>query len=99
MPARHGRRTSASRDRSSGVRDRADRAVSHVFGRRGEGTTPIAARGEGAWIFDAEGNRYLDASGGAIVVGIGHGDRRVAAAAARQLERVAYVHGTAFTTE
>jgi adenosylmethionine-8-amino-7-oxononanoate aminotransferase len=59
----------------------------------------VAARGDGAWVIDSEGNRYLDAAGGAIVVNIGHGDRDVARAMAEQAERVAYVHGTAFTTE
>ena len=46
----------------------------HVFARspRAEGL-PVAARGSGAEIFDTDGRRYLDGSGGAIVVGIGHG--------------------------
>ena len=37
---------------------------------------PVAARGSGAEIFDTDGRRYLDGSGGAIVVGIGHGVHR-----------------------
>src|SRR5438105_14278852 len=73
--------------------------MSHVFPRNMTGDAPVAARGEGVWITDAEGNRYLDGSGGAIVVGIGHGDADVAAAMAEQAARLAYVHGTAFTTE
>ncbi len=60
---------------------------------------PVAVRGEGVWIEDAAGRRYLDAAGGAIVVGIGHGDPVVAAALADQAGRLAYVHGSAFTTE
>src|SRR5437764_12968519 len=73
--------------------------MSHVFGRNMFGDAPVAVRGEGVWITDAEGNRYLDGSGGAIVVGIGHGDREVAAAMAEQAGALAYAHGTAFTTE
>ena len=73
--------------------------MSHVFGRNMFGDAPVAVRGEGVWITDAEGNRYLDGSGGAIVVGIGHGDGDVAAAMAKQAGRLAYAHGTAFTSE
>jgi adenosylmethionine-8-amino-7-oxononanoate aminotransferase len=51
------------------------------------------------WITDADGRRSLDASGGAIVVNVGHGDPRLIAAAAEQLARTQYVHGTMFTTE
>jgi hypothetical protein len=67
--------------------------------RRGAGPHPVAVSGQGAWIEDADGNRYLDAAGGAIVVGVGHGDVEIAAAMADQARRLAYVHGTAFTTE
>ena len=48
---------------------------------------------------DAEGREYLDAAGGAIVVGIGHGRREVAGAMADQAGTLAYAHGSAFTTE
>jgi hypothetical protein len=73
--------------------------VSHVFPRALGATLPTAVRGEGAWIEDVDGKRYLDAAGGAIVVNVGHGDRDVAGAIAEQAARLAYVHGTAFTTE
>ena len=60
---------------------------------------PVAVRAEGATIWDAEGRSYLDAPGGAIVVGIGHGRRSVAEVMAEQAGRVAYAHPTAFTSE
>lgn len=60
---------------------------------------PVAASANGAWVTDTEGRLYLDAAGGAIVVGIGHGDRIVVDAMATQAASVAYVHGTAFTTD
>jgi adenosylmethionine-8-amino-7-oxononanoate aminotransferase len=73
--------------------------MSHVFPRNLSGRPPVAARGEGVWITDTQGNRYLDGSGGAIAVGIGHGDAEVAAALAEQAGTLAYAHGTVFTTE
>jgi adenosylmethionine-8-amino-7-oxononanoate aminotransferase len=47
-------------------------------------------------VWDASGKRYLDASGGAAVVGIGHGVERVAAAIQAQLSEIAYTHATQF---
>src|SRR2546421_9357114 len=73
--------------------------MSHVFPRRTSGTTPIAVRAKGVWITDAEGNRYLDAAGGAVVVNLGHGDRDIARVMSTQAERLAYAHATAFTTD
>src|SRR5207245_5575708 len=66
-----------------------------VFGRE----LPVAVQAEGCWIWDADGRRYLDAAGGAIVVSIGHGDPAIAAAMSEQAGRIAYAHGTQFTTE
>ena len=50
-------------------------------------------------MWDAAGKRYLDAAGGALVVGVGHGDRAVVRAMKAQADTLAYVHGTQFTTE
>ncbi|HEX4933076.1 MAG TPA: aspartate aminotransferase family protein [Gemmatimonadaceae bacterium] len=60
---------------------------------------PLAVRAEGCWIEDAEGNRYLDAVGGAFVASIGHGVAEIGEAMAEQARKVAYVNGTAFTNE
>ncbi len=73
--------------------------MSHVFHRVLTRQLPTATRAEGVWIEDADGRRYLDAAGGAIVVNIGHGDRSVVEAISEHLSRIQYVHGTAFTTE
>jgi adenosylmethionine-8-amino-7-oxononanoate aminotransferase len=73
--------------------------MSHVFPRVLTRTLPTAVRAEGVWIEDADGTRYLDGGGGAIVVNVGHGDRDVARAMTEQAERAAYVHATAFTTD
>src|SRR4249919_3185079 len=73
--------------------------MSHVFPRVLNRTLPTAVSAEGAWIVDADGKRYLDGAGGAIVVGVGHGDRSLIDAATAQLDITQYVHGTMFTTE
>jgi adenosylmethionine-8-amino-7-oxononanoate aminotransferase len=69
---------------------------SHVFA-RGSGL-PRVARASGCELWDDQGRRYLDGAGGAIVVGIGHGVASVADAIREQAARVAYAHGTAFTS-
>lgn len=60
---------------------------------------PLAVRGEGVWITDHEGRRYLDACGGAFVATVGHGVPEIAEAIARQTGTLAYVNGTQFTAE
>jgi adenosylmethionine-8-amino-7-oxononanoate aminotransferase len=60
---------------------------------------PIAVRGEGCWIVDAEGRRYLDASGQAAVVNIGHGLPEIGRAMAEQSGRIAFAHTTQFHSE
>lgn len=59
---------------------------------------PHAVHGEGVWIVDSEGRRYLDAASGALVVNVGHGDPVVIAALSDQARQVSYVHPTTFTT-
>jgi adenosylmethionine-8-amino-7-oxononanoate aminotransferase len=73
--------------------------MSHVFHRVLTRELPTAVRAQGVWIEDAEGRRYLDAAGGAIVVNVGHGDRLVTEAIADHVSKLQYVHGTAFTTD
>jgi adenosylmethionine-8-amino-7-oxononanoate aminotransferase len=74
--------------------------MSHIFARAaGDAELPVAVAVQGCWITDDRGKRYLDGSGGAIVVNLGHGDRRVVDAMVEQARKVSYVHGTAFTTE
>jgi adenosylmethionine-8-amino-7-oxononanoate aminotransferase len=70
----------------------------HVFHRSTGARPPAAVRGEGIYLFDADGRRYVDACGGAAVSCLGHGDARVAAAIAEQAARLEYVHTGAFTT-
>jgi adenosylmethionine-8-amino-7-oxononanoate aminotransferase len=58
----------------------------------------VAVRAQGVWIEDQEGNRYLDASGGAIVVNAGHGREEIAQAVYDQIRTYDYIHPTMFTT-
>jgi adenosylmethionine-8-amino-7-oxononanoate aminotransferase len=72
---------------------------SHVLHRSLRAEVPHAVRGRGIMLFRADGKEIIDASGGAAVACIGHGNPRVAAAIARQAEELAYVHSGFFTTE
>jgi adenosylmethionine-8-amino-7-oxononanoate aminotransferase len=70
-----------------------------VFSRATLPDPPVAVSAAGTTIVDAAGRRYLDAAGGAIVVGVGHGRESVARVMADQAGRLAYAHGSAFTSE
>jgi adenosylmethionine-8-amino-7-oxononanoate aminotransferase len=60
---------------------------------------PVAVRGEGCYIYDADGRAYLDGSGGAAVSCLGHSDPDVRAAIHEQLDRIAFAHTGFFTSE
>lgn len=72
---------------------------SHVFYRKLGRQYPRIVRAEGCYLYDAEGKRYLDGSGGAYVVNVGHGVSEIADALACQAATVAYVNGTVFTND
>lgn len=59
---------------------------------------PVAVRGEGAYLWDADGNRYLDFAGSAAVSFLGHGDRVVQEAIAEQAHALEFVHTSQFVT-
>src|SRR5881394_2096077 len=73
--------------------------MSHVFHRDPRRDYPVAVRGEGAYLVDREGRRYLDASGGAAVSCLGHSDRVVSDAIARQVAKLPYAHTSFFSNE
>jgi len=58
----------------------------------------MAVSSKGVWIETSDGKRYLDASGGAVVVNVGHGREEIAQAVFEQLRNLSYVHGTMFTS-
>jgi adenosylmethionine-8-amino-7-oxononanoate aminotransferase len=71
----------------------------HVIHRNLRATPPVAVAGEGVWLIDAQGRRYLDASGGAAVSCLGHGHPDVIAAMHAQIDALAYAHTGFFTSE
>jgi adenosylmethionine-8-amino-7-oxononanoate aminotransferase len=74
-------------------------ATSAVFHRQSRSTPAMAVGGEGAYLIDRNGRRYLDASGGAAVSCLGHGNPAVRQAIHEQADRLAYAHSAFFTTE
>ncbi len=73
--------------------------MSSVFRRSPGAVVPSIARGEGVWLWDTKGRRYLDGCSGAVVVNVGHGRTEVVEAMARQGRQVAYLHSGEFTSE
>jgi adenosylmethionine-8-amino-7-oxononanoate aminotransferase len=71
----------------------------HVFHRSTSARPPVAIRGEGIFLIDADGRRYVDACGGAAVSCIGHGHAGVIAAIVGQSTALEYVHTGFFTSE
>ncbi len=74
-------------------------STGRVFRRSSVPDLPVAVEAHGSTIRSADGREYLDAAGGAIVVNVGHGRREIAEVMADQVGRLAYAHGSAFTTE
>lgn len=60
---------------------------------------PRAVRGEGSYLFDDTGKRYLDACGGAAVSCLGHSHPAIIEAIQKQVEQLPYAHTSFFTTE
>jgi adenosylmethionine-8-amino-7-oxononanoate aminotransferase len=73
--------------------------MTHVFHRDPRLKYPVAVRGEGAYLHDRDGKRYLDASGGAAVSCLGHSDPLVISAIQRQLEKLPFAHTSFFSNE
>jgi adenosylmethionine-8-amino-7-oxononanoate aminotransferase len=71
----------------------------HVFYRKMSYARPKISHGEGIYLYDESGKRYIDGSGGPLVVNIGHGRSEVVQAMCQQADQVAYVHATMFTSD
>lgn len=70
----------------------------HMFSRHSRADYPIAVAGDGVFLIDDKGQRYLDASGGAAVSCLGHSDTAVRAAIVDQVNSLAYAHTSFFTS-
>ena len=73
--------------------------MSHIFPRHTKQLPPVAVRGEGCYLYDDTGKQYLDASGGAAVSCLGHGDQTIIDAVKAQLDKLAYAHTGFLTSE
>ncbi len=73
--------------------------MTHVFHRHTAMDPPTAVAGDGVYIQDKTGKRYLDASGGAAVSCLGHSHPAVIEAIREQAGRLAFAHSGFFTTE
>ena len=71
---------------------------SSIFLRSFRKEFPAAVRGEGVYVWDSAGQKYLDLAGSAAVNFIGHGVPEIAAAMAEQASSIEFVHTSQFTT-
>ena len=60
---------------------------------------PTVERGEGIYLYDTSGKRYIDGSSGPVVCNLGHGVMEIGEAFAAQSDKVAYVFRSHFTSE
>jgi len=72
--------------------------MSRVLHRSGA-IPPVAVTGEGIYLHLADGRRIIDASGGAAVACLGHGNRRISDAIGRQAATMAYAHTGTFSSQ
>ena len=68
----------------------------HILHRQMQENLPIASSGDGPYVIDTEGKRYLDACGGAAVSCLGYSHPRVTQAIKAQLDKIAFVHSAFF---
>ncbi|MHC2995236.1 MAG: aminotransferase class III-fold pyridoxal phosphate-dependent enzyme [Candidatus Atribacteria bacterium] len=72
---------------------------SYVFHRRLDYDYPVITHGEGIYLFDEGGKKYIDAVGGAMVAILGHGQKIIASRISEYAMKFSYLHGSQFTTK
>ncbi len=72
--------------------------MSHVIYKVLDSTPIWATGGDGVWIHDRDGNRYLDTCGGVAVSSLGHNHPRVIEAIEREARRLGWAHAGTYTT-
>lgn len=60
---------------------------------------PKAVKGSGIYLYDEDGNKYIDGSSGAVTASIGHGNKEIIHAMLEQAKKVSFVYRSQFTTE
>ncbi|MPV86705.1 aspartate aminotransferase family protein [Ostreibacterium oceani] len=73
--------------------------MSHVFHRSLQQTYPVAVSGEGVYVIDNQGKRYIDACGGAAVSCLGYDYAPLKTAINAQIDKLPFVHSSFFTTD
>lgn len=73
--------------------------MTHVFHRNNLHKYPVAVKGDGVYIYDKDGKKYIDGSCGAAVSCLGHSNQAVLEAITEQLKRLPFAHSGFFTTE
>lgn len=73
--------------------------MNHVFHRNASVVPRMVSHGDGVYLIDDKGRRYIDASGGAAVSCLGHTHPKVIEAIKAQVDAVAYAHTGFFTNE
>ena len=72
---------------------------SNIFPRHSSYELPMSSYGDGCYIIDSSGKKYLDGSCGAAVSCLGHSDKSVKEAIIEQTKKLAYAHTSFFTNE
>lgn len=70
----------------------------HLINLQLKKTFPVAVRGEGIYLYDSEGRRYIDGCSGALVANLGHGVSKIARAMASQAEKLPFVYRNHFSS-
>ena len=73
--------------------------MSYILHRHTQTEPPLAASGDGPYLIDAAGKRYLDGSGGAAVSCLGHSHKAVIEAIKAQVDQLPYAHTGFFSSE
>ncbi len=73
--------------------------MTYVLHRNLGATLPTVVSGDGNYLIDSDGKRYLDACGGAAVSCLGHDNARVRDAVKAQMDKVVFAHTSFFTNE
>lgn len=73
--------------------------LSRVLHRSSTLAPPVAVAGDGIYVIDAQGRRYVDACGGAAVSCLGHNHPKIVAAVRDQVSRLEWTHTSFFSNE
>lgn len=80
-----------ARIRTAELEEKAERHLWGHFARHGKGITPpIITKGDGVYVWDSTGKRYIDGLSGLFTCQVGHGRKELGKAAAKQMEKLEF---------